>query len=573
MLSLYYMLSPYKKCFAQRVKGRNYKIHLWTDDGYKELRWTNKSYIECSDSEATHIGLNGEPLKVVTNWEDSDSRLHFHDMTPHQKFLIERYGVDDRVSVTHKEVFFDIETEMGDSLTVEYIKSAPKKVTSIAYWDKQADQWGMFILDEEKTLNYIKNGNKEIIPCLDEEELLYKFIEKLQEIEPDILIGFNSDYFDIPYLYHRIIKVLGMNFIPYLSPIGIVRETPWFGQNQFIQIAGVENLDYMRLHKKYSQYDEPSYALDYLGKKYVNLGKIEYNGSLDRLFREDINKFIEYNFRDVEILKALDEYFNYIQLTKGLSHKGKHNYSEVYASTKTHDGTISSYLLSQKIIPPAKERNAIIKTNYAGGFTFCPNVGLFNYIFDEDLTSQYPNIIRSLNIGRETLVARIIDPNDRNNRLGLNDLKRKDPEEILLIENTKRSKTQLKVKELLNFIIENKWTISANGVMFRTDKRSVLSVAIDQYFDERMLYQGKMNEAYKKGNKKEGDKYNFLQYRGKILLNSLYGGLALGGAFRYANVILAEAITLTGQRVIQESALTINEHINKVIKGEISLDL
>ena len=104
----------------------------------------------------------------------------------------------------------------------------------------------------------------------------------------------------------------------------------------------------MRLHKKYSWKDEPSWKLDAIGEKYTGLNKIEYDGTLDDLFEQDIHKFIEYNFRDVEILKLLDEKLQYIALTKNLAHKGKHNYEEVYMNSITQDGAISAYLLSKE---------------------------------------------------------------------------------------------------------------------------------------------------------------------------------------------------------------------------------
>ena len=233
-------------------------------------------------------------------------------------------------------------------LTEEYIKSAPKKVTSIAWYDKQVDEWGILILDKKSQLNRTKARNKEIIPCATEDELLLKFLEKFREMDPDIIVGWNSDYFDVPYLYYRMCNVLGEDVARYLSPIGYVRETPWY-KDQYIQIAGVESLDYMRLHKKFSWADEPSFKLDAIGEKYVGVNKIEYEGNLDDLFEADIHKFIQYNFVDVEILKLLDEKLEYLSLVKNLAHKGKHNYSEVYANTKTQDGAISAYLLSEGI--------------------------------------------------------------------------------------------------------------------------------------------------------------------------------------------------------------------------------
>ena len=559
----------FKKCFAKKLKGNNYLVHLWTDEGYQKIEWTNQAYSECGEGDASHIGLNGEPLRKVRNWDREDPKLHFHDMPPYQKFLVEKYGVDDEPSVTHKEIFFDIEIEMGGALTEEYIKSAPKKVTSIAWYDKQVDLWGILILDAKNQLKHTKAKNKEIIPCRTEDELLMKFIEKFREMDPDIIVGWNSDYFDIPYLYYRMCNVLGDDIARYLSPIGYVRETPWY-KDQFIQIVGVESLDYMRLHKKFSWADEPSFKLDAIGEKYAGLNKIEYDGNLDKLFEDDPLKFIQYNFRDVEILKVLDEKLEYLSLVKNLAHKGKHNYSEVYANTKTQDGAISAYLLSKKIVPPAKERNPFSKKNYAGGYLFCPKAGIYNYVFDEDLTSLYPSIIMTINIGKETMVGRIIDADDRNNRLGLNDLQNKNPEEELIVENTKRRRTKVTIEKLIKMIKDNELSVSANGILFRTDKEAVLSTILKKWFDERVMYKNKMKKAYKAGDKEGGAGFHMKQYTMKILLNSLYGATALG-SFRYGNVILSEAITLSGQRIIQESALVANRHINSVMRSEVEL--
>jgi len=556
----------YKKAFAQQRGSNNYLIHLWEDTGYSKVEWVNQAYVECGEADATHLGLGGEPLKKVRKWDKENNKLHFHDMTPYQKFLVERYGIDDEPSTTHREIFFDIETEWGDALTEEYIKSAPKKVTSIAWYDKQVDEWGILILDKKSQLSRTKAKNKEIIPCATEDELLLKFLEKFREIDPDIIVGWNSDYFDVPYLYYRMCNVLGEDVARYLSPIGYVRETPWY-KDQYIQIAGVESLDYMRLHKKFSWADEPSFKLDAIGEKYVGMKKIEYEGNLDDLFEADIHKFIQYNFVDVEILKLLDEKLEYLSLVKNLAHKGKHNYSEVYANTKTQDGAISAYLLSEGIVPPAKERNPLSKKNYAGGYLFCPKAGIYNYVFDEDLTSLYPSIIMTINIGKETMVGRIIDADDRNNRLGLNDLLKRDPEEELMIENSKRNRTRVSVGKLITMIQQNELSISANGVMFNTNRESVLSTILKKWFDERVKYKDLMKEAYQSGNKELGAGFHMKQYTIKILLNSLYGATSLP-SFRYGSVILSEATTLSGQRIIQESALTANHHINKVMKGE-----
>ena len=570
----------YKNCYVQRGEEWNhYRIHLWTDEGYSVEDYQNYGYIECSDNAATHIGLKGENLKRVFNWDRNDPRMHYSDHTRgniHTKFLIDKYGDDDTPSVTHREVFFDIEIEIGGALTPEYIKKAPKPVTSIALWDKQLDDWKIIILDKDNKIEHTTDSQgREVIPVKRESDLLEKFLNTLEEIEPDILIGYNSDYFDIPYLYYRIKNTLGDRYANRMSPIKIVQEQTW-NEDVPIRIAGVTSLDYMRLHKKYSFKDEPSFKLDALGEKYVDQKKIEYEGSLDRLFAEDKEKFIEYNFVDVLILKKLDEKFQYINLTKNLAHKGKVLYEEVYLSSKIQDGAISSWLLSENIIPPNKDLDPLTKKNYAGGYLFCPKTGIYNYMFDEDLTSLYPSIIMSLNIGKETYVGRVLDLyDDRNNRLGLNDLKKlvdKDPEAEMPVENLQRKRNNMKLKDVIDTIKKNNLSVTANGVMFRTDKPSTLNVILDKWFDERVMYKKAMKKAYKSGNKKEGELNHLKQYTMKILLNSLYGATALP-SFRYGSVILSEGITLTGQRIIQESALFANTHMNKVLRNELKIEL
>jgi DNA polymerase elongation subunit (family B) len=193
-------------------------------------------------------------------------------------------------------------------------------------------------------------------------------------------------------------------------------------------------------------------------------------------------------------------------------------------------------------------------------------------MFDEDLTSLYPSIIMSLNIGKETYTGRILDADDRNNRLGLGDLKSKDPNELIVIENPKGKQTRVEIGKLIDIIEAQNWTTSANGSMFRTDKESTLSIILKKWFQERVEYKNLMKKAYKAGDKEKGEYYHLMQYTMKILLNSLYGATALP-SFRYGMSfsILSEAITLSGWRIIQESALAANRHMNKVIRGEITL--
>ena len=582
----------YKKCYqGDKVQGlkNTWEMHLWESDGeHKKILYEDFAYIECDKSEETMKSITGESLKPTLdffytrgkNKHKNTPGLYWADMRSsneiHQKFLIGEYGTNDEPSTGHQEMFFDIECEMLDSFEPDEIAKANKTITSIAFYHKQADKWGCIVLDPKGIVKVDPNAKQQVATFKTEKALLECWVQIIIDSKPDSLIGYNSDNFDMPYLYWRIVNICGKDRADQMSPLyGYVNQPVKARADQnsfftrtgfFVDIKGIESLDYMRLHKKYGWQDEPSWKLDAIGEKYVGINKIEYEGNLDSLFESDINKFIQYNFVDVEILVELDKKLEYLALTKNLSHKGKHNYSEVYANTNTQDGAISAYLLSQNIIPPAKDMNLKAEKGYAGGYLFCPKAGIYNYMFDEDLTSLYPSIIMSLNIGKETLKARIIDADDRNNRLGLNDLKSKDPNSTVIIKNNKGRRAEVTITNLLKFIDSNKFTISANGTMFSTNRQSVLSTILAKWFQERVIYKGEMKKAFKAGDKESGTKFHLLQYTMKILLNSLYGATALP-SFRYGNVNLSKAITLSGQRIIQESALIANKKMNKEIKN------
>ena len=139
--------------------------------------------------------------------------------------------------------------------------------------------------------------------------------------------------------------------------------------------------------------------------------------------------------------------------------------------------------------------------------------------------------------------------------------------EEIVIENNKRQQTRVNIGKIVSMIEQNDLLISANGVMYSKDSESVLSTILKKWFDERVIYKNKMKKAYQAGDKELGAAMHMKQYTMKILLNSLYGATALG-SFRYGNVILSESITLSGQRIIQESALAANREMNKEIKAQ-----
>jgi DNA polymerase elongation subunit (family B) len=401
-------------------------------------------------------------------------------------------------------------------------------------------------------------------------------------------------------MYYRISKVLGIDVAKTLSPINKIKITPY--SEQPVSIGGVAHLDYMLLFKKFITKQEPTYRLGDIGTKYVKLGKIEYDGSLDNLFREDVNKFIDYNVRDVEIIVELEKKLKFIELTITICHLCHTDYEQIYLSTMLNEGAILTYLKRKGIVSPNKpttmnpalkdlsvkkakweyEQGNITKeeleeiiflAEYAGGYLKDPIPGLYEWVIDLDFTSLYPSIIRSLNMGIETLVGRVVNGGKFDNQWSLKELKQMDPNKVVVIEKIKKNRTiatsQITVGGLISIIESNDLIISAPGVIFRKDKSSIVCEILSDWFAKRQEYKGLMKKAYKSGNKELGDFYNSRQHAYKIKLNDVYGVFAING-WRYTdgNKFISKAITLTGQRLTQESIKFVNIWLNEQLGTE-----
>jgi DNA polymerase elongation subunit (family B) len=447
-------------------------------------------------------------------------------------------------------------------------------MTSIAAYDNTNKKYYCLILDEKGELTETIQPDREILPFKTEKEMLLAFLNLWEIMDPTIISGWNSGYFDIPYMYYRMCKVLSVEDATRLSPIGKVNFSE-YNTEQPIEIGGVNHLDYMLLFKKFVTKQEPSYRLNDIGEKYVKLGKVEYEGSLDRLFREDVNKFIEYNIRDVEIIIELEKKLKFIDLTITICHLCHTPYEQIYMSTTLNDGAILTYLKRKGIASPNKPTtiNPLLKIRdeendgYAGGYLKDPIPGLYEWVIDLDFTSLYPSIIRSLNIGIETFVGRIVNNDKYDNQWSLDELLEMEDDDLIVIEKLNpdftTTKTQVAVSKIRNYIIENNIIVAASGALFRTDTSSVVCEVLTDWFNKRVEYKNLMKKAYKSGDAEKGEFYNKRQHAYKIKLNDVYGCYAING-WRYTDghKMISSAITLTGQRVTQESIKYVNKWMN-----------
>ena len=510
----------------------------------------------------------------TTKYSKDDTNLLEKDINKELVVLRELYyKYDDVIPSYHNIVHLDIEIEMGGALTPEYIKAAPMPITSIALIDMTTKTKICFIVDKSKEIEETNQDGKQIIPCGSEKELIKRFLDKWEELDPTIVVGWNSAYFDIPYMYFRIKQVLGDEILR-MSPIRKVNYREFNGEIQ-VSIAGVNHLDYMLLHKKYIMKEEPSYKLGEIGTKYVGLGKLEYEGNLNTLFKNDKNAFIDYNLRDVEIIEKLEEKLKFIELTIMISHICNIPYESIYYNTVMNEGAVLKYLKREGIVSPNKPttHNPSLKANtasYAGGYLLEPIPGLYFDVIDLDFTSLYPSIIKSLNLGIETLVGRIrVEDNPTyEQHHSLEKLKSRNPDEQVTIEKLNKSNytlksAQIKIGDLIKLIEKNEYTLSASGAMFRTDEKSVVSTILAGWFDKREYYRGLKKKAGKEEDWENYKLYDLFQHAFKILQNAMYGTFAIHG-WRYTDgqLICSAAITNSGQRLTCESIDFVNNKIN-----------
>lgn len=531
------------------------------------------------DPKGNYLTLDGKKVSPTEKYNREDHNLYEKDVDMMTRILIDVYQDSDEVPSHHNKLFFDIETEIGGAINLEYCKNAPVKVTAISLYDYSAKEYYAYILDESRVIKKSTKKDVFVIPCHTEYDLLDSFLNKWQEIDPTIISHWNGDSFDIPYLYNRMIRILGQYRADQLSPLGIVREDD-FDLNQPYKIAGVNSLDYMRLYKKFIPKNQRSYALDFIGKEEVELGKIKYDGSLDKLFREDIDKFIEYNVNDVRIIVKLDEKRKFIDLAVMVCHMGHVPYHYIYQTSRVLEGAIMTFLKRRNIVSPnkpttiypeLKEKFRSESENdekFPGAYVKTPIPGLYGWNIDCDLESLYPSIIRSLNIGTESYIGKIVTSDNEDITWGLDDMKHKDLNMIVQIEAPNKITKSIKLKELVKKIENNDILISPNGCMFNTEP-SVICQIVTEWFFKRKEFKGKMLEAGKKNDHVTYEFYDQYQKVIKVFLNAIYGSLGLV-SFRYTDAadILAITVTLTGRHVNISSIHEANKIINKEIKSD-----
>ena len=416
--------------------------------------------------------------------------------------------------------------------------------------------WGLGEYDSDKS--YMKDNMVIYRRFEREDDLLINFIThwSSQQYSPDVVTGWNTRFFDIPYLVNRINRMLGEAYVKRLSPWGMIdrQEITKMGRTQTAyELKGISQLDYLDLFKKfgYSYGPQESYKLDHIAHVVLGENKLDYDeySNLHTLYKYNHQKFIDYNIKDVELVDRIEDKLGLITLCMTMAYKGGVNYNDTFGTTLIWDTIIYRRLFANNIVVPFIEDKT--KTMYPGGFVKEPQVGIHDNVVSFDLNSLYPSIIMQYNMSPETIANGEITSFD--------------------IENV------LTKSERPN---NNGKALAANGQYFNIDKPGIIPFIIDEMYKERVGIKQEMINAQKEKEKVDkNDKQEIYrierdiaiaenrQMSIKILLNSLYG--ALGNRyFRFFDQRVAEAITLTGQLTIRWAEYALNSYLNRVLSPD-----
>jgi DNA polymerase elongation subunit (family B) len=550
----------YQNVYIDNTGGEVPTVYVWDDTrGLITLPWSVFNYAYTRDPQGKYLSMTGQRVSKTKRFIRGHPNVFESDLPKETRVLTDLYLNEDTPSENNIVMFFDIEVSMANG--IPNIHEPNNEITSIAVYDPTIDKYTVVVLDKECIYDNRETEKVDNIFCSTEVDLLHRFMTLYESISPTIITGWNSNHFDVPYLYNRIRQVCGTTTAARLSPIGKIRYSERYER---YKIAGVSSLDYLDLYKKFTYTQQPNYRLDTIGRLEVGQGKVEYEGSLDQLFRDDLEKFIEYNLQDVRIIVDLDKKLRLIDLVRGICHVGHVPYEDYSLSSRFLEGTIVTYLHRKGIIVTDKPQDSREKMEaldrgeegFIGAYVKDPIPGVYDWVYSLDLQSLYPSIIMSLNISPETKVGFVRNYNVEQHL-------RKEITAYVVEEKGVDTTMEMDYDTFMSFLTDNNLSISSNGVLYTNDKKGIIPEVLDTWFAQRVEFKNLMKKYTNEGDKVKAAYYDQRQHIQKIFLNSLYGVLGLP-VFRFYDVDNAAAVTITGQDVIKTSAKVVNKHYEKL---------
>ncbi len=532
---------------------------------------------------------------------DKERRIHSHkrlcesDYRPLNRCLEEIYGGQEAPDL--HVAFFDIEVSYDRvkgfappedpfnyiTAITTYLNWLGRNITLCLKPDAMSDE----------VAKSIASKFEDTIICNDEKEMLEMWLELIDDA--DVLSGWNSEGFDIPYTTNRITRVLGRDAtrrICLWDQYPSKRVFEKYGkENETYDPVGRVHLDYLELYRKYNYHELPSYRLDYVGEIELGENKIPYEGTLDQLYNNDFEKFIAYNRQDVALLYKLDAKLKFIELTNLIAHANTVGLRATLGAVAVTDQAVINEAHSQGMVVPDRPRRSNSEDNAAAGaYVAVPKAGMHEWIGSMDINSLYPSLIRALNMSPETIVGQV---RQTRTLAGIEEFKgegkgiaefwegkfacfeyesimARDIGQTEIIDWEDGTSTEMSSAQVYDYIFHGgqPLMLSGNGTIFKYDSKGIIPGLLERWYAERKELQKKAKEAY------GTDMYDFWDKRQlvkKINLNSAYGALLNAGS-RFFDQRLGQSTTLCGRLVARHMAGAVNDcltgekdHVGKAI--------
>ena len=485
--------------------------------------------------------------------------------------------------------FFDIEVDFHPDKGYAPTTDPFNKITAFSVYLDWLDKLVTLVLPPK---TYSWESAQEICDRFDncflferEEDMLNTFFDLIQDA--DILSGWNSEGFDIPYTVMRTMKVLTKDDTRRLclwNQFPKQREFERFGAtNITFDLVGRVHMDYMQLYRKYTYEERHSYSLDAIGEYELDERKVAYEGTLDQLYNKDFPKFIDYNRQDTMLLAKLDKKLRFLDLANEIAHDNTVLLQTTMGAVAvTEQAIINEAHGRGMIVPNRKGRDESENTQAAGAYVAYPKRGMHEYIGAIDINSLYPSAIRALNMGPETIVGQLRQTmtdqyiSDKMaagssfadaweglfGSLEYTAVMECQPGIDITIdwEESQQSTTHT-AAEVWRMIFESNqpWVISANGTIFKYDMKGIIPGLLERWYAERKEMQAKKKEATDKEDIAFWDKRQLVK---KINLNSLYGAILNPGC-RFFDKRIGQSTTLTGRSIARH----MDSHVNECLTG------
>jgi len=420
-----------------------------------------------------------------------------------------------------------------------------------------------------------------------EAELLDAFLDLIKDA--DVLSGWNSEGFDIPYLVNRVTKALSKNDTRRFclwNQFPKRREYEKYGKEAVTyDLVGRVHLDSLELYRKYTYEERHSYRLDAIAEYELGDRKTAYEGTLDQLYNNDFKKFIEYNRQDTMLLEKLDKKLKFLDLANAIAHENTVLLQTTMGAVAVTEQAIINEAHDRGFVVPNRNRQDTNDGMAAGAYVAHPKEGIHDWIGSLDINSLYPSVIRALNMGPETIVGQLSPAmsnsflkgqlakgksitaawEGRFGSLEYDAVMNREVDTYITIEWEEGGSDTISAANIYKLIYESNqpWMLSANGTIFTHEREGIIPGLLKRWYSERKEMQKKLKEAITSGDKEQEEYWDKRQLVKKINLNSLYGAILNQGC-RFFDKRIGQSTTLTGRQIAKHMAA----EVNKIITGE-----